>query len=77
MILGHKSSYAQKKKIDVYLIGGQSNATGQGYVKNLPKDFVIDTSVLLFHSGAPHLNSGSKPYSWIPLRQASESPDRF
>jgi len=71
------SSYAQRREIDVYLIGGQSNATGQGYLENLPKDFKIDTTVLLFHSGRPHLNSGAKPFTWIPLRQASESPDRF
>ena len=69
--------FAQKKRIDIYLIGGQSNATGQGYLKNLPQDFKIDTSVLIFHSGKPHLNSGAKPLTWHPLRQASESPDRF
>jgi lysophospholipase L1-like esterase len=63
--------------IDVYLIGGQSNATGQGYVRNLPKDFKIDEGVMLFHSGKPHLNSGGQPDTWMPLRQASESPDRF
>ena len=63
--------------IDVYLIGGQSNATGQGYLANLPKDFAADPRVLLFHSGRPHLNSGASPNSWVPLRQASESPDRF
>jgi hypothetical protein len=33
--------------------------------------------VLLFNSGRPHLNSGAEPFTWIPLRQASESPDRF
>ena len=33
--------------------------------------------MLLFHSGTPHLNSGATPNAWIPLRQASESPDRF
>jgi lysophospholipase L1-like esterase len=64
-------------QIDVYLIAGQSNATGQGYLKNLPRDFKIDTSVLLFNSGRPHLNSGASPLTWRPLRQASESPDRF
>jgi lysophospholipase L1-like esterase len=63
--------------IDVYLIGGQSNATGQGYMKNLPPDFKIDTQVLLFHSGKPHLDSGAAALTWIALRQASESPDRF
>lgn len=77
ILLNHSISFAQKKKIDVYLIGGQSNATGQGYIQNLPKDFLIDTSVLIFHSGKPHLDSGSEPYTWLCLRQASESPDRF
>lgn len=44
---------------------------------NLPKDFTPNSRVLLFHSGKPHLNSGAEPYTWVPLRQASESPDRF
>ena len=30
---------AQQKEIDVYLVGGQSNATGQAYVKNIPASF--------------------------------------
>lgn len=66
-----------KKKIDVYLIGGQSNATGQGYLRNMDDSMRIDTAVLIFHSGSPHLNSGKKPFTWNPLCQASESPDRF
>lgn len=65
------------RPIDIYLIGGQSNATGQGYMANLPEDFVPDPRVLLFHSGRPHLDSGADPNAWVPLRQASESPDRF
>jgi hypothetical protein len=65
------------KTIDVYLIGGQSNATGQGYLANLPRNVAPDSRVLLFHSGKPHLDSGATPDTWIPLRQASESPDRF
>ena len=44
---------------------------------NLPPDFKIDPSVLIFYSGAPHLNSGLAPFTWHPLRQASESPDRL
>ncbi len=68
---------AAPQPIDVYLIGGQSNATGQGYLKNLPPDFKIDTRVQLFNSGRPHLNSGAAPLTWVPLRQASETPDRF
>lgn len=30
------SAAADSRTIDVYLIGGQSNATGQGYLRNLP-----------------------------------------
>ncbi len=63
--------------VDVFLIGGQSNATGQGYMANLPAGTFIDTAVWLFHSGQPHLNSGGPADSWLPLHQASESPDRF
>ena len=65
------------KPIDVYLIAGQSNATGQGYLANLPDGFAPNPKVLLFHSGKPHLDAGTKPNTWLPLHQASESPDRF
>ena len=65
------------RPIDVYLIGGQSNATGQGYLANLPEGFTPNPKVLLFNSGRPHLDSGAAPDTWLPLRQASESPDRF
>lgn len=61
--------------VDVVLIGGQSNATGQGIVANLPRQFVADTSVWIFHS--PYLKSGKAPFRWLPLCGASESPDRF
>ncbi|MEO6523695.1 MAG: sialate O-acetylesterase [Mucilaginibacter sp.] len=70
-------SAQNKGKIDVYLIAGQSNATGQGYLKNMTDTMNIDTTVLIFHSGKPHLNSGKQAFTWQPLIQASESPDRF
>jgi hypothetical protein len=73
-----QTAFSQKHgKIDVYLIGGQSNATGQGYIANMADTMKTDTTILLFHSGRPHLNSGKAAYTWMPLRQASESPDRF
>jgi len=62
--------------VDIYLVGGQSNANGQGYLAKLPDDFRIDTRVLLFHS-AGNIQSGAEPNTWLPLRQASETPDRF
>ncbi len=69
-------SFSQKKKeIDVYLIGGQSNATGQGYMVNLPADFEIDTSVQFFYS--QNLGGGGIALEWGSLCQASETPDKF
>jgi hypothetical protein len=73
-----RDSFAQKQKpIDVYFIGGQSNATGQGYIQNMADSMKIDTAVWIFYSGKPHINTGKTPYTWQPLHQASESPDRF
>lgn len=66
---------AQPKLMDVYLIGGQSNSTGQGYMVNIPEDFSIDTTVLFFYSGG--LGGGGAPMQWGPLCQASETPDKF
>jgi hypothetical protein len=66
---------ARKKPIDVYLIGGQSNATGQGYMVNIPGEFTIDTTVLFFYSEG--LGGGSVAMQWGPLCQASETPDKF
>lgn len=66
---------AQAQTVDVYLIGGQSNATGQGQIKNLPIHFVIDKEVKLFYS--KYINKGEESMQWLPLRPASESKDRF
>lgn len=66
---------AQKKPIDVYLIGGQSNATGQGYMVNIPEDFTIDTAVMFFYSDG--LGGGGVAMQWGPLCQASETLDKF
>jgi len=60
-------------EVDVYLIAGQSNATGQGYTKNLPSNFVVNPNVELFHSA--DIVSGAAALTWIPLRHASEPPD--
>ncbi len=69
-------SFSQNKKaIDVYLIGGQSNATGQGYMKNIPSDLETDKSVHFFYS--QYLGGGGTDMEWGPLCQASETPDKF
>lgn len=72
------SCFGQKKPvIEVYLIGGQSNATGQGYLSNMDDSMKVDRRVLIYHSGKPHLNSNFLPDQWFPLHASSESPDRF
>lgn len=76
LIFASTISHSQKKKeIDVYLIGGQSNATGQGYMKNIPPGFEIDKSVKFFYS--QYLGGGGTAMEWGPLCQASETPDKF
>jgi hypothetical protein len=76
LIIIVSNSFAQKKKtIDVYLIGGQSNATGQGYMKNIPDEFETDKSVKFFYS--QYLGGGGTAMEWGPLCQASETPDKF
>lgn len=52
------------KEINVILIGGQSNATGQGYVKNLPACFKTDERVLLYYSR--YLKERNPPNSSFP-----------
>ena len=67
--------FASAEEIDVYLIGGQSNATGQGYVRNIPVSFKIDTTVQFYYSR--FLNKGEGGEQWRALCQASETKDRF
>lgn len=63
------------QEVDVILIGGQSNATGQGYMRNLPATFKIDTNVLFYYS--QYLGGGGTARQWGPLCQASETKDKF
>ncbi len=62
-------------EVNVILIGGQSNATGQGYVNNIPPCFKTDKRVLLYYSGS--LKGTEPAEQLVPLSPASESPDRF
>ncbi len=60
--------------VDVYLVAGQSNAIGQGRVANLLSHQVADPRAWLYHSGA--LKSSSEPFTWAPLRPASEAREK-
>ena len=63
------------QEVDVFLIGGQSNATGQGYVRNIPATFKVDTTVWFYYSR--FLNQGEGGGQWTALCQASETKDKF
>lgn len=65
----------QGQVVDVFLIGGQSNASGQGRVSNLPQSFAIDKDAMLYYS--KYTNKGENSMQWMPLCPASESQDRF
>lgn len=67
--------FLNAQEIDVILIGGQSNATGQGYIRNIPKSFEVDTTVLFYYS--KYLNRGEGSMIWSGLCQASETKDKF
>ena len=64
-----------EKNIDIVLIGGQSNVTGQGYMRNIPQSFKVDKSVHFYFS--KYLNQGKGAETWGELRQASETEDKF
>jgi carbohydrate esterase-like sialic acid-specific acetylesterase len=64
---------ANRNAVNVFLIGGQSNATGQGYTKNYPREFMIDERVQLYHSTKIISSTGGNV--WGPLRHASERAD--
>ena len=67
--------FVHAQQVNVYLIGGQSNATGQGRVENLPQSFVANPNVRIFYSA--YTNEGKNGMKWISLCPASESPERF
>lgn len=67
--------FVHAQQVNVYLIGGQSNATGQGRVENLPQSFVANPNVRIFYSA--YTNEGKNVMKWISLCPASESPERF
>lgn len=65
----------QAEEVNVVLIGGQSNATGQGYVRNIPDSFKTNEHVTLYYS--KYLKGPRNAEQCVPLSPASESPDRF
>jgi hypothetical protein len=71
------ASAQSKGPVDVYIIAGQSNATGQAIIRNMADTMKYDTTVMIFHSGKPHLNSGKPAFTWHALYPTSEVPEKF
>ncbi len=61
--------------VDVYVIAGQSNAMGRGRVANLQSGQAPDPRAWLYHSAL--LRSSAGPFTWAPLRPASETREMF
>jgi len=62
--------------IDVFLLGGQSNAGGRGVISELPDSSVLyNTGIMLYHSAS--MNSGQPARQWTTLRPASNSAGNF
>jgi hypothetical protein len=62
--------------VDVFLLGGQSNAGGRGVISELPDSSVLyNTGIMLYHSAS--MNSGQPARQWTTLRPASNSAGNF
>jgi hypothetical protein len=62
--------------VDVFLLGGQSNAGGVGVISDLPDSSVLyNTEIMLYHSAS--MNSGQPARQWTTLRPASNSAGNF
>ena len=62
--------------VDVFLLGGQSNAAGRGAVSEVPDPSALqNTNIMLYHSAS--MNSGQPARQWTTLRPASNSAGYF
>jgi len=62
--------------VDVFLLGGQSNAGGRGVVSELPDSSVLyNTEIMLYHSAS--VVSGQPAGNWTTLRPAANSAGNF
>lgn len=75
LLLCMNTVFPSERIIDIYIIGGQSNATGQAIMRNIPQSFKKDTTVNIFYSR--YLNRGKGGECWQNLCQASDAEDKF
>jgi len=63
-------------ELDVFILGGQSNAAGRGDMSELPDSSVFyNENIMLYHS--PNMNSGQPAGQWTTLRPASNTAGYF
>jgi len=63
-------------RVDVFLLGGQSNMAGRGAVSELPDASVLSNeNVMLYHSSS--MSSGQPANQWTTLRPASSASGYF
>ena len=62
--------------VDVFLLGGQSNAAGRGVVSEVPDPSALqNANIMLYHSAS--MNSGQMARQWTTMRPASNSAGYF
>ena len=76
VVLSAPFTPANGSNVDVFLLGGQSNAAGRGVISELPDSSVLyNTGIMLYHSAS--MNSGQPARQWTTLRPASNSAGNF
>jgi len=76
ILLSASLSQAGGVTVDVFLLGGQSNAGGRGMISDLPDSSVLyDPEIMLYHSAS--MVSGQPSGQWTTLRPAANSAGNF
>ncbi len=76
VLLSAPFTQANGSNVDVFLLGGQSNAAGRGATSELSDSSVLyNTEIMLYHSVS--MNSGQPARQWTTLRPASNSTGYF
>ena len=76
VLLSSLLSQANGSNVDVFLLGGQSNAVGVGFISEVSDLSVLyNRQIMLYHSSS--LNSGQPARQWTTLRPAAGSLGNF
>lgn len=76
VLLSASLAQADEGLVDVFLLGGQSNAVGVGFISEVSDLSVLyNREIMLYHSAS--LNSGQPARQWTTLRPAAGSLGNF